>query len=69
MTLENDGRVDLSCSFCGGHMRHIFGRSEEKGRTGQRHCVNDSSIQYLKYAPPDGTEEEMAMTLPLEPLE
>lgn len=65
MTLEEDGRIDISCSECGGHMGHIFDPDDSKGnRYAQRHCVNDSSIQYMKFDPAEGVEEEGRMTLP-----
>lgn len=65
MTREEDGRVDVSCSRCGGHWGHIFA-PDDGPRTDQRHCVNDSAIQYMKSDPPEGTEEEMVMTMPPE---
>lgn len=66
MKVEDDGRIEVSCAVCGGHMGHIFDGTGEKGRYQQRHCVNDSSIQYLKYSPPDGIEEEGKMALPMD---
>mmetsp|Transcript_27799 Transcript_27799/g.50773 ORF Transcript_27799/g.50773 Transcript_27799/m.50773 type:complete len:198 (-) Transcript_27799:74-667(-) len=47
LTPETDGRIETSCAHCGGHLGHVFSREQNSGRTGQRHCTNDSSIQYV----------------------
>lgn len=64
MEVEADKRVELSCVKCSGHIGHVFEPDEGAKRTKQRHCVNDSSIQYVVYDPPDGTTEQGSLTLP-----
>jgi len=44
-------------------MGHIF-EDNDAARTNQRHCVNDTSIQYMKFDIPAGIEEEMRMRVP-----
>eukprot|EP00405_Crypthecodinium_cohnii_P017544 CAMPEP_0206461952 /NCGR_PEP_ID=MMETSP0324_2-20121206/25678_1 /ASSEMBLY_ACC=CAM_ASM_000836 /TAXON_ID=2866 /ORGANISM="Crypthecodinium cohnii, Strain Seligo" /LENGTH=196 /DNA_ID=CAMNT_0053933993 /DNA_START=70 /DNA_END=660 /DNA_ORIENTATION=+ len=63
MTLEEDGRVETSCAKCGGHLGHIFEHPGGK-RTNQRQCINDSSIQYIKFDPPAGTQEGGELAIP-----
>lgn len=60
---EPDGRVEISCSKCGGHVGHIFD-PDKGGRTNQRHCVNDSSIQYVVHDVPAGIVEAGELALP-----
>jgi len=65
MALETDGRVEIKCSKCGGHIGHIFEPDSGAKRTNQRHCVNDSAIQYVKHEPFfPGTKEAGKLVLP-----
>jgi len=64
MRVEDDGRVEVKCSICDGHVGHVFEPDHGAKRTDQRHCVNDSAIQYVKYDPPEGTTEAGKLTLP-----
>lgn len=66
MLLEDDGRVEIKCTKCGGHMGHVFEPDSGAKRTDQRHCVNDSAIQYVMYEPPEGTIEAGRLQLPTE---
>lgn len=49
-----DDRIEVCCKKCNAHTGHIF-VPDGGGRFGQRHCVNDSAIQYLVYDPPEGS--------------
>jgi len=64
MLLEDDGRVEIKCAKCDGHLGHIFEPDSGAKRSDQRHCVNDSAIQYVKYDPPPGTAEAGKLVLP-----
>ena len=63
MVLEDDGRVEIKCRKCGGHTGHVFEPDHGAKRSDQRHCVNDSSIQYVKYELP-WAATEVALVLP-----
>mmetsp|Transcript_95303 Transcript_95303/g.273257 ORF Transcript_95303/g.273257 Transcript_95303/m.273257 type:complete len:193 (-) Transcript_95303:215-793(-) len=63
VNLESDGRVETVCSKCQGHLGHIFEQSDGK-RTKQRHCINDSAIQYLMFDPPSGVVEAGELEMP-----
>ena len=43
---------------------HVFEPDHGAKRTDQRHCVNDSSIQYVKFDPPASTVEAGKLVLP-----
>ena len=40
-------RTEIICASCGGHLGHIFDDGP-KETTGQRYCVNTSSIKFVK---------------------
>jgi len=45
-------------------MGHIFDNEDAAKRTRQRHCVNDSAIQYVGFEPPAGAAEAGRLLLP-----
>lgn len=40
------GRRELLCNFCGGHLGHVF-NDGPKHTTGQRHCINGVSLNFI----------------------
>jgi len=66
-SLEPDGRVEAACSKCGGHLGHVFDNEDSYPSTNQRHCINDSSIQYVAFDPPAGAAEAGRLELPSAP--
>jgi len=40
-------RTEITCKTCGGHLGHIFDDGP-KETTGQRYCVNTTSIKFIK---------------------
>jgi peptide-methionine (R)-S-oxide reductase len=40
-------RTEIICASCGGHLGHIF-NDGPKETTGQRYCVNTTSIKFVK---------------------
>jgi peptide-methionine (R)-S-oxide reductase len=46
---EDDGtdRVEIVCSKCNGHLGHVF-TGESFTETGERHCANARSLQFVK---------------------
>ena len=49
-------RVEILCGRCGGHLGHVFPH-EGRAESGERHCVNSVSLQYLPERPPRGARE------------
>lgn len=64
MRVEDDGRVEVKCIKCDGHLGHVFEPDSGAKRTDQRHCINDSAIQYVKFDAPEGTVEAGKLSLP-----
>lgn len=46
-------------------MGHVFDKEDSYPSTNQRHCINDSSIQYVVFGPPAGATEAGRLELPL----
>ncbi len=42
---EPDGRTEISCSKCGGHLGHVF--PDDEFPSGIRHCVNSASLLFV----------------------
>jgi len=45
-TPEIDGRVEISCTKCGGHLGHVF-TGEGFTTKDSRHCVNSVSLKFI----------------------
>lgn len=57
---ELDGRLEIKCAKCDGHLGHVF-QGEQLTNTDERHCVNSISVQYDKEPlPADSVEVTVA---------
>ena len=48
-----------SCSSCGGHLGHLF-LGEKLTDNDERHCVNSTSIKFVKGVKPTTAESALA---------
>ena len=55
-------RVELTCHTCGGHLGHIF-LGEHATDTDERHCVNSTSIKFVKGVVVDREEGALAAAM------
>ena len=55
-------RVELTCHGCGGHLGHVF-LGEKATDTDERHCVNSTSIKFIKGVAPDLAEGALAAAM------
>lgn len=59
-------RVELVCTGCDGHLGHVF-VGEKHTATDERHCVNSSSIRFVKQPPATCSDEiRLAETVKLQ---
>jgi len=55
---EKDGRIEITCSFCGAHLGHVF-EGENFTHKNIRHCVNSISFDFIH----DGNETVLKRAL------
>lgn len=44
---DGTGRIEIVCAGCNGHLGHVF-KGEGFTQTGERHCANSRSLQFVK---------------------
>ena len=54
-------RVELTCRGCDGHLGHVF-LGEQSTANDERHCVNSTSIKFIKGSVPQQAESALVPT-------
>ena len=44
------GKVEITCSGCGGHIGHVFKSSRYPKPTNERHCTNSVALRFIPAA-------------------